>query len=114
MMDLLGIKELRPGEEKDANWDESKADEYLDIPDPLVEKNGRQVTSAGEWWKVRRPEIIEDYDREVLGRTPAKLPKVNWEVMSNDQGNHGPGAGGDQESVGPRRQLKLSADCSHD
>ena len=82
MMDLLGIKELRPGEEKDANWDESKADEYLDIPDPLVEKNGRPVTSAGEWWKVRRPQIIEDYDREVLGRTPAKLPKVTWEVMT--------------------------------
>ena len=82
MMDLLGIKELRPGEEKDANWDESKANVYPKLPDPLVEKNGKRVTTAEEWWKERRPEIVEDYDREVLGRTPANLPKVSWEVVS--------------------------------
>jgi hypothetical protein len=82
MMDLLGIKELRPGEEKDANWDEGKANVYPRLPDPLVEKNGKQVTTAEEWWKERRPEIVEDYDREVLGRTPANLPKVSWEVVS--------------------------------
>ena len=81
-MDLLGIKELRPGEEKDANWDEGKANVYPRLPDPLVEKNGKLVTTAEEWWKVRRPEIVEDYDREVLGRTPANLPKVSWEVVS--------------------------------
>jgi hypothetical protein len=82
MMDLLGVKELRPGDEKDANWDESKANVYPKLPDPLVEKNGKPVTTAQEWWKVRRPEIVEDYDREVLGRTPASLPKVSWDVVS--------------------------------
>lgn len=82
MIDLLGIKELRPGEEKDANWDEAKANVYPKLPDPLVEKNGKLVTTADEWWKVRRPEIVEDYDREVLGRTPGDLPKVSWEVVS--------------------------------
>ena len=41
LMDLLGIKELRPGEEKDANWDEAKANVYPNLPDPLVEKNGK-------------------------------------------------------------------------
>jgi hypothetical protein len=81
-MDLLGIKELRPGEEKDANWDEAKANVYPKLPDPLVEKNGKPVTTAEQWWKQRRPEIVEDYDREVLGRTPANLPKVSWEVVS--------------------------------
>ncbi len=81
-MDLLGIKELRPGTEKDANWDESKANVYPKLPDPLVEKSRKRVTTAEEWWKVRRPEIVEDYDREVLGRTPAILPKVAWEVVS--------------------------------
>jgi hypothetical protein len=85
MMDLLGIKALRPGEEKDANWDESKANQYPNLPDPLVEKNGKRVTTAAEWWKVRRPEIVEDYDREVLGRTPPNLPRVTWEVVSRKQ-----------------------------
>lgn len=81
-MDLLGIKELRPGAEKDANWDESKANVYPKLPDPLIEKSGKPVTTAKEWWKVRRPEIVEDYDREVLGRTPANLRRVTWQVVS--------------------------------
>ena len=82
LMDLLGIKELRPDGEEDANWDESKAAQYPNLPDPLVEKSGKHVTTAEEWWKERRPEIVEDFDRVVLGRTPANLPKVNWEVVS--------------------------------
>jgi hypothetical protein len=82
LMGLLGINELRPGEEKDANWDETKANVYTNLPDPLVEKSGKKVTTAQEWWKVRRPEIVADYDREVLGLTPANLPKVTWEVVS--------------------------------
>ena len=39
MMDLLRIKALRPGEEKDANWDLAKADQHPNLPDPLVEKS---------------------------------------------------------------------------
>ena len=44
-------------------------------------KNGKKVTTAKEWWKKRRPEIVEDFDREVYGRTPKNLPRVNWEVI---------------------------------
>ena len=83
LMDLLGIKELRPGEESNANFDETKADIYGSLPDPLIEKSGKQVKTAKEWWSVRRPEIVADYDREVLGYTPDHLPKVTWEVVSS-------------------------------
>jgi hypothetical protein len=88
MMDLLGIKELRPGANNDpaspnmANYDESKANVYPTLPDPLLLKNGKRVTSAKVWWTERRPEIVEDFDREILGRVPANLPKVTWEVVS--------------------------------
>jgi len=77
MMDLLGIKSLRPGASGDANapnaanYDESKADVYTNLPDPLGLKNGAKVTSAQMWWKERRPEISGGFDREILGRTPA-------------------------------------------
>src|SRR5207248_7268854 len=30
--------------------------------------------------KKRRPEIVEDFDREVYGRVPKETPKVKWEV----------------------------------
>ncbi|MGD0682846.1 MAG: acetylxylan esterase [Terracidiphilus sp.] len=88
MMDLLGIKELRPGASHDpkspnpTNYDESKANVYPNLPDPLLLKDGKRVTSAKVWWTKRRPEIVEDFDREILGRVPANTPKVTWEVVS--------------------------------
>ncbi len=88
MLGLLGIKELRPRAGKDdhapyeANYDESKAGVYPNLPDPLVLKNGKRVTTAEAWWSERRPEIVADYDREILGRAPANLPNVAWEIVS--------------------------------
>jgi hypothetical protein len=91
MMELLKIKELRRGadgnrkSERAANIDESKANPYPDLPDPLVLKNGKKVTTAEMWWKERRPEIVEDFDREVYGRVPKETPKVKWEVTATDK-----------------------------
>ena len=34
------------------------------------------------WWNQRRPEIVEDFDREVLGRVPKNVPKVTWTVTN--------------------------------
>jgi len=88
MMDQLGIKALRPGpsgNENDpnhANYDEAKANPYGDLPDPLILKSGQRVTSAGQWWAQRRPEIVEDLEREVVGRIPPDVPKVTWTVKS--------------------------------
>src|ERR1700730_17095665 len=48
-----------------ANYDESKANPYPDLPDPLTLKNGKKVTDAKTWWDKRRPEIVEDFDREI-------------------------------------------------
>jgi hypothetical protein len=91
LMELLGIKELRPGPSgnpKAANYtnvDEAKANPYPKLPDPLVCKDGTKVTTAEQWWKKRRPEIVEDFDREVYGRAPKETPKVKWEVTSTDK-----------------------------
>jgi hypothetical protein len=87
LMALLHISELRRGPDGDpkspnaANVDESKVPPYS-LPDPLVLKNGEKVTTPEMWWKQRRPEIVEDFDREIFGRMPAKTPAVRWEVLS--------------------------------
>ena len=71
MMDLLHITSLRRGADGDpkspnaANYDESKANSDLKLPDPLLLKNGKKVTTAKMWWKKRRPEIVEEFDREI-------------------------------------------------
>src|SRR5258708_782081 len=84
MMDQLGIKALRPGPSGNetapnhANYDESLANPYPNLPDALTLENGHKVTSAEMWWKQRRPEIVADFDREVLGRVPRNVPNVAW------------------------------------
>jgi hypothetical protein len=87
MMEVLKIDALRPGANgmnpnapNAANVDEAKANPYPDLPDPLTSKNGQKITTPEQWWNVRRPEIVEDFDREIYGRVPAQTPKVTWEV----------------------------------
>jgi hypothetical protein len=99
MMDLLHITALRmgptsrdevqPGRFGLVNYDESKANPYPNLPDPLVLKNGKKITSAKMWWDQRRPEIVEDFDREIYGRMPKVTPKVKWEVAKTSNEMNG-------------------------
>jgi len=72
-----------PKDANAANSDESKVQAYT-LPDPLTLKNGKKVTNVKTWWQKRRPEIVEDFDKEIYGRIPANTPKVNWEVISTN------------------------------
>jgi (4-O-methyl)-D-glucuronate---lignin esterase len=91
MMDQLGIKAFRPGPSGNesapnhANYDESKANPFPNLPDVLTLKNGKKVTTAEMWWNERRPEIAEDFEREVFGRVPNNLPKVTWTIANTVQ-----------------------------
>lgn len=91
MMKQLGIKTLRNGPSGDenapnhANYNEALANPFPGLPDALTLKNGKKVTTADVWWKQRRPEIIEDMEREVYGRIPANVPKVTWTVKVTDK-----------------------------
>jgi len=93
MMDLLHITALRPGVAQNGsgpnpvNWDESKANPWPNLPNPLVLNNGKPVKSAKVWTTQRRPELVELFDREVLGRVPANAPAVRWEVVSTTPGS---------------------------
>jgi hypothetical protein len=51
----------------------------------LILKNGKKVTSAKMWLQQRRPEIVEEFDREVYGRVPKNAPKVTWEVTTTNE-----------------------------
>jgi hypothetical protein len=95
MMDQLGIRALRPGPSGNesapnhANYDETTANPYPDLPDVLTLKNGKKVTTPAIWWNLRRPEIVEDFEREVLGRIPGSVPKVNWEIVKTAEAKVG-------------------------
>ncbi|HEY1902193.1 MAG TPA: acetylxylan esterase [Terracidiphilus sp.] len=91
MMDQLGIKALRPGPSGDekapnhANYDESVANPFSNLPDPLTMNDGQKVTTAKMWWDQRRPQLVEMFSKYVYGRVPNDVPKVKWTVKAVDQ-----------------------------
>jgi len=95
MMNQLGIRKLRPGPSGNenapnhANYDESLANPFPNLPEVLILKNGKKVTKAKDWWEKRRPEIVEDFEREVLGRIPPNVPKVTWTVTNTSEAKIG-------------------------
>jgi len=95
MMDQLGIKALRPGPSGNesapnhGNYDEATAKGFPNLPDVLTLKNGKKVTTAAMWWNQRRPEIVEDFEREVLGRILKNVPQVTWEVTKTAEARVG-------------------------
>ena len=100
MLRQLGITALRPGRNgstapgtpNQANYDQARANPYPDWPEILVAKDGTKVTSAEQWWSLRRPEIAEDFEREVIGRIPRDVPGVEWRILRSVDtsiGGHG-------------------------
>ncbi len=91
MMKQLGIKSVRPGPSgtetapNHANYDEALANPCPLLPDALLMNNGKKVMTADTWWKQRRPEIVEGFEREVYGRLPKNIPAVTWTVKTTDK-----------------------------
>jgi hypothetical protein len=90
MMQQLKITKLRPGpsgneaDPNHANYDETKANPCPQLPDALTAKNGKKITTADQWWKQRRPEIIADFEKEIYGEAPKNTPKVTWTTKVTD------------------------------
>lgn len=91
MLQQLKIKESRPGRDpnnadpsRHPNYDELIANPFVHYPDPLLTFDGRKVKDAKMWGKVRRPELVDYFEREIYGRIPAQVPAVNWKVVSEE------------------------------
>jgi lysophospholipase L1-like esterase len=95
MMEQLGVKALRPGfsgnesAPNHANYDESAANPFPNYPEILTFKDGRPVTTPA-MWQQRRAEIVEDFEREVIGRVPPTAPKITWTVTNTVEDKVGP------------------------
>jgi hypothetical protein len=91
IMDQLKISAIPPGavSSSPATYNEAEANPYPNLPDPLTLKNGQKVTTAAAWRSRRRAEILEDFQREIYGRTPKNVPKVTWQVVKTEQGTNG-------------------------
>ena len=91
IMKELKISAIPPGavSSSPATYNEDEANPYPNLPDPLTLKNGQKVTTAAMWRNRRRAELLEDFQREIYGRTPKNVPKVTWKVVNTVNGTDG-------------------------
>jgi lysophospholipase L1-like esterase len=95
MQQQLGITRLRPGPSgqndapNPANYDETIANPFPDWPELLTLADGARVASAEDWWQQRRSEIVEAFERELIGRVPANVPEVIWTLAETATGTIG-------------------------
>jgi hypothetical protein len=88
---LLGITAMQPpataydiGKPGNANYDETKANPYPNLPALLVMMNGKPVKSAAQW-SQRRKELLDLFSENVYGKYPAHIPAVTWKVESTQE-----------------------------
>lgn len=69
---------------QDANYEEALVPKY-ELPDPLATINGDRVTTAEQWQKFRRPELLQLFETQMFGRAPGKPTELHWEVFEEDR-----------------------------
>ncbi|MFL0161117.1 alpha/beta hydrolase family protein [Aquirufa salirivi] len=91
MLQQLHINNIRPGVNGSnpkapnaANYDESKATIYPHLPAVLQLNNGKLVDSKRSWNYHRKPEIVEDFEKEIYGRIPDNIPPISWKIISTE------------------------------
>lgn len=66
-----------------ANYNEVNVPEYT-LPDALTLENGKPVTTAEQWTKKRRPELLRLFETEMFGKAPKHPKDMHFEVLTED------------------------------
>jgi hypothetical protein len=82
MLSTIALEDA-DAQRKDVNQDESKVVVYT-LPDPLKLASGQPVTTAEQWQKERRPELLELFRSNVYGHSPARVAETRFEVTKTD------------------------------
>ncbi|WP_300602575.1 hypothetical protein [Niabella sp.] len=70
--------------QKGVNYDETKVPPYT-LPELMQTTTGIPVTSAAQWEKLRRPELLALFAAKVYGRTPSEKIHVNYALLQEDK-----------------------------
>lgn len=92
MVKQLGIAQPRPGRDPNnpdngrmPNYDEHIANPYIYYPEALETFDGKPVKNAKMWNSVRRPELVDYFEKEIYGRIPENVPAVDWKLVSEEK-----------------------------
>ena len=62
------------------NTDPAKIPAYT-LPDALTMQDGRKVTTAGQWFAERRPELLELFQTQMFGKAPGRIDGTVCQVV---------------------------------
>ena len=82
-----GVWSLQPqayAQKSQFNYDERRVPTYR-LPDPLIAADGTRISSAAEWRKRRRPELVKLFEEHVYGRAPGRPQDMTFTVRSVDR-----------------------------
>ncbi|MBL8812638.1 MAG: acetylxylan esterase [Planctomycetaceae bacterium] len=86
LMVVLTVSVSNSGEAQDkapeANYDEAKVPKYV-LPELLKTNDGKAVTSAADWTKVRRAEVLQLVQDNIFGTLPPNDIKLRTKVRSD-------------------------------
>jgi hypothetical protein len=98
---VFSIAAPSAGSPEKVSYDEAAIKPYS-LPDPLLTLSGRPVRTVRRWARRRRPEILEQFTREMFGESP-KLPRRTlFHVLEESSSALG--------SKATRRQVSISFD----
>ena len=80
---LISVIVVYPVLAQDVNYDESLVSPYT-LPNPLIFENGKPVKTSGEWVKKRRPELLRLFEDNMFGKSPGKVGKIRFNILSED------------------------------
>jgi hypothetical protein len=72
------------GAAAEVNYDEAKVVPFT-LPDPLRMEDGRSVTNAAMWYRLRRPETLRLFQQEVYGTPPPRPSGESFRVVREDR-----------------------------
>ncbi|WP_153796198.1 glucuronyl esterase domain-containing protein [Foetidibacter luteolus] len=61
---------------------QQQADTTYQLPDALVTQSGKKISNKTDWEKFRRPEILQLFEKNVQGKTPAKKSFLHFKTTS--------------------------------
>lgn len=82
---VLGSMALPGWAAEEANYEEARVPAYT-LPDPLRRADGTRVTTAREWRRSRRAEVLELFRDQMYGRSPGRPRGMRFEVRSRADG----------------------------
>ncbi|MCX6222888.1 MAG: prolyl oligopeptidase family serine peptidase [Bacteroidia bacterium] len=76
---IARLSKLQPG----INYYEEKVPAYT-LPDVLTSDNGRKIETQKQWTKIRRPEVLELFRKNVYGRVPKTPYSKSYKVVNEN------------------------------